>query len=133
MSVIDSLGIEHIMATPGRTRVTPDVPAPVVPEKKKRGPKPGTKYRKKVTVSGLGFPPGKVDVVRESCAVPSADVVKGEDIYAKWNHMVDVLLAEYSHQQDLRDAAQAKMDYVDGLYRNMTNGEFSLHKDGMSQ
>lgn len=130
MSITESLGIEHIMATPGRTRVTPGVPAPAVPEKKKRGPKPGTKYNKKGTGTSLVLPPGKVDVVGEPRAVPATDVVKADDVYSKCNRMVDVLLAEYQHQQDLRDAAQAKMDYVDGLYRQMTNGVGTLHKNG---
>lgn len=130
MSITESLGIEHIMATPGRTRVTPVVPAPAVPEKKKRGPKPGTKYKKKEAASEWVMRPGKVDVIRQPRAVPTTDVVEGHDASNQLNRMVDVLLAEYQHQQDLRDAAQAKMDYVDGLYRQMNNGVGTLHKNG---
>lgn len=114
------------MATPGRTRVTRGVPLPAIPEKKKRGPKPGSKHKKKVAgaVGGdVGMSAVGVNDVRVDGLSPQ------EVLNHRFTRMVDVLVAEYRHQQDLRDAAQAKMDYVDGLYQKMSDGGGTLRQN----
>lgn len=106
MSITESLGMDHIMASPGRTRVTLGAPLPAIPEKKKRGPKPGSKHKKNV-MAELDCRPGKIELVDKPDEVP---------------RVVEVLTAEYGRLREARDAAQAKMDYLDGLYHQMTDG-----------
>lgn len=117
------------MATPGRTRVISGAAGPVVPAKKKRGPKPGTKYKKKA-LDGLDLKPGKIEVVSNP-GVPRGRLREGgPDPSTRLNRVVEVLTSEYSRLQEARDAAQAKMDYLDSLYQHMTEGGGHLSTGG---
>ena len=108
------------MATPGRTRVAVGAPLPAIPEKKKRGPKPGSKYKKKAAVVGVVPGGGLEEGVKPD--VPRGGIIEASDAPMRLNRMVDVLTAEYGRLREARDAAQAKMDYLDGLYHQMTDG-----------
>lgn len=108
------------MATPGRTRVGLGAPLPAIPEKKKRGPKPGSKYKKK-GMAELDCRPKKIECVEKPDA-PHDGLIEKFEAPARLNRVVEVLTAEYGRLREARDAAQAKMDYLDGLYHQMTDG-----------